>query len=86
MSAMFLPAGRAAPIRPGLLRRKGMGLPDWIRAGWRALATWRDRRRAIVCLRRMNDAQLRDLGITRLDVERVVRGEPATGRAAGGRP
>jgi uncharacterized protein YjiS (DUF1127 family) len=86
MSVMFLPEGRAAAIRDSALpRRNGMGLTGRLRAGWAALAAWQDRRRAILCLRQMTDTQLRDLGITRLDVERVVRGEPVTGNRPGGR-
>lgn len=45
------------------------------RAALRALVAWRDRRRAVGHLRRLSDAQLRDLGVTRLDIERVVRGD-----------
>ncbi len=85
MSVMFLPAARTTAIGDaGRSRRNRIGLPGWVRAGWAALVAWRDRRRAIVCLRRMSDAQLRDLGITRLDVERVVRGEPVTGSRSQG--
>lgn len=67
-------------IAPSPARRAGL-VPDSIIAqavrGARQLAAaltrWRDRRKAIAQLRAMTDAQLRDIGIRRSEVDSVVR-------------
>lgn len=38
------------------------------------LTAWRERRRSIGHLRSMSDAQLRDIGVTRVQIERLARG------------
>lgn len=43
---------------------------------WRALMRQSQERRVIAHLRGMSDAQLRDLGLDRADILRVVRGRP----------
>ena len=78
------PAG--TPARMARLRDGGTtAIAAMFRAARAALATWRERRRAISHLRRLSDAQLRDLGITRLEIERAVHGGAGSGRSIRGR-
>ena len=41
----------------------------------RRLARWRDYRRAMIQLERLNENDLRDLGINRTDFEAIARGK-----------
>jgi|SRR5215471_7155620 len=43
-------------------------------AGWRAVALWRKRRRAVQELRALDDRSLRDIGLGRSEIESAVRG------------
>jgi uncharacterized protein YjiS (DUF1127 family) len=65
----------AALANIALLRRTRSRIPVWIRSAWAGLATWHERHRSAAHLRQLSDSQLRDLGITRLDIERAVRGQ-----------
>jgi uncharacterized protein YjiS (DUF1127 family) len=47
------------------------------RAGWSAYAAWRERRAAINELAALDDRTLRDLGLTRSEIEFVVRRDVA---------
>lgn len=57
------------PTAAGTMARKLASL-------WRALMRHAEERRAIAHLRGLSDAQLRDLGLDRADILRVVRGRP----------
>ena len=43
-------------------------------AGWRAVALWHKRRRAVQELRALDDRSLRDIGLGRSEIECAVRG------------
>ena len=45
---------------------------SWLRRYWNYLCTWRAHRDAIKQLNRLNDAQLKDIGITRADIDRLI--------------
>lgn len=64
----------AAARRGRLSPRPASRLMDLARVTWAALTAWNERRRAIGHLMAMHDAQLRDIGIDRSDVEAAVRG------------
>lgn len=48
---------------------------DLARGSWSALTHWRDRRRAADLMRSLSDLQLRDLGIARVEIEQMMRGD-----------
>lgn len=45
---------------------------SWVRRYWNYLCTWRYHRQAIKQLNRLTDAQLKDIGITRSDIDRLI--------------
>jgi uncharacterized protein YjiS (DUF1127 family) len=45
---------------------------SWIKRYWNYLCTWRQHRAAIKQLNRLTDAQLKDIGISRSDIDRLV--------------
>jgi uncharacterized protein YjiS (DUF1127 family) len=45
---------------------------SWFRRYWNYLCTWRQHRDAIKQLNRLTDAQLKDIGISRSDIDRLV--------------
>ena len=45
---------------------------SWVRRYWNYLCTWRSHRQAIKQLNRLNDQQLKDIGINRSDIDRLV--------------
>lgn len=45
---------------------------SWIRRYWNFLCTWRKHRRIIKDLNTLTNAQLKDIGITRGDIDRLV--------------
>ena len=45
---------------------------SWLRRYWNYLCTWRQHRDAIKQLNRLTDAQLKDIGISRSDIDRLV--------------
>jgi uncharacterized protein YjiS (DUF1127 family) len=63
----------------GLLRglfRLLLRLPLAIVAGWRAVALWHMRRRAVRELNEFDDRALHDMGIRRSEIENAVYGRP----------
>jgi uncharacterized protein YjiS (DUF1127 family) len=56
----------------GLLRALGHRAAAVASAGWNAYAAWRERRAAINELAALDDRTLRDLGLTRSEIEYVV--------------
>lgn len=69
MSTLPGRAGSAAPAPVATLVRR-------IESAWRAIACRSDERRTVAHLRSLTDAQLRDLGIARADILRIVCGRP----------
>jgi len=72
---------QARLARTRALRELSRGLAEvWVRAaatlvaGWRAIALWRKRRRAVRELRALDDRTLRDIGLGRSEIECAVRG------------
>ena len=61
----------------GLLRALGYRTAAVASAGWNAYAAWRERRAAINELAALDDRTLRDLGLTRSEIEYVVRRDSA---------
>ena len=57
------------------------GLPAVAKRWWVAYITWRIKRAAIAQLCSMSDRELKDIGLTRSDITRAVRGEEARDRA-----
>jgi uncharacterized protein YjiS (DUF1127 family) len=45
---------------------------SWIKRYWNYLCTWREHRKAIKQLNRLSDKQLKDIGISRSDIDRLV--------------
>jgi uncharacterized protein YjiS (DUF1127 family) len=76
MSTLSSAAGR--PAQPGA----SGGLVPWIEAGAHALLAYLDRRAAIKTLRGLDDRALRDIGISRCQIEAAVGGalNPAMGK------
>ncbi|TAI61564.1 DUF1127 domain-containing protein [Bradyrhizobium sp. Leo170] len=76
MSTLSSAAGR--PVRP----RSSGGLVRWIEAGAHALLGYLERRAAIKTLRGLDDRALRDIGISRCQIEAAVGGalNPAMGK------
>lgn len=68
MTVTPIPAGRTA-VQPSSRR-----VAELLRGAWSRFVAWRERRRAVAHLRSLSDSQLRDLGITRMEIERLVRG------------
>jgi uncharacterized protein YjiS (DUF1127 family) len=56
------------------------GLAASLKRWWAAYAAWRSRRAAMVALCKMSDHELKDMGLRRCDIPRVVRGEMAGDR------
>jgi uncharacterized protein YjiS (DUF1127 family) len=76
MSTLSSAAGRTAqPASSG-------GLVRWIEAGAHALLAYLGRRAAIKTLRELDDRALRDIGISRCQIESAVGGalNPAMGK------
>jgi len=57
------------------------GLAATLQRWWLAYITWRIERAAIAQLWSMSDRELKDIGLTRSDLPRVVRGEATRDRA-----
>lgn len=45
---------------------------SWVWRYWNYLRTWRYHREAIKQLNRLTDDQLKDIGITRADIDRLI--------------
>ena len=45
---------------------------SWFRRYWNFLCTWRTHRDTIKHLNRMSDHELKDIGISRADIDRMV--------------
>ena len=45
---------------------------SWVRRYWNYLCTWRQHRQAIKQLNKLSDAQLKDIGLSRSDIDRLV--------------
>jgi uncharacterized protein YjiS (DUF1127 family) len=56
------------------------GLAASLKRWWAAYAAWRDRRAAMVALCKMSDLELKDMGLRRCDIPRVLRGDVARDR------
>jgi uncharacterized protein YjiS (DUF1127 family) len=76
MSTLSSAAGR--PAQPGAAD----GLIPWIEAGAQVLLAYLDRRAAVKTLRGLDDRALRDIGISRCEIEAAVGGalNPAMGK------
>ncbi len=61
----------------GITRALGDRAAAVASAGWNAYAAWRERRAAIKELAALDDRTLRDLGLTRSEIEYVVRQDSA---------
>jgi len=61
----------------GLMRALGHRAAATASAGWSAYADWRERRAAVKELAALDDRTLRDLGLTRSEIEYVVRRDVA---------
>jgi uncharacterized protein YjiS (DUF1127 family) len=80
-SHQALPGARAAALPPAEWRSKSPAAgADWrvslmrvVAACWSSLSARRHRRRAIEELRSLDDRSLRDIGISRSDIEYIVR-------------
>jgi uncharacterized protein YjiS (DUF1127 family) len=66
--------GTAALGRGGALPRRGKGVLAVARRAWVAYMAWRIERVAIEQLRAMSDRQLKDIGLTRSEIEAAARG------------
>lgn len=45
---------------------------NWFKRYWKYLCTWRAHRKAIKQLNTLTDDQLKDIGITRGDIDRLI--------------
>ena len=70
--ASDLPA--AAAIAEAVPCAPGRRLRAMLERSWRAWAQWRERRRAIRYLSALGDRQLKDIGISRSQIEPAVMG------------
>jgi uncharacterized protein YjiS (DUF1127 family) len=59
------------------------GLTATLKRWWVAYITWRIEQAAIARLWSMSERELKDIGLTRSDLPRVVRGEAARDRTLG---
>jgi len=59
----------------GRARSRGRTPVNTLKKWWMAYLTWRIERVAILQLVAMSDRQLEDIGLTRSQIERAVRGE-----------
>lgn len=71
MSQISSTLGRADSAAGAVLRNVGSALNRW----WAAYIDWRLKQLAIAQLRGMSDRELRDIGISRSEIEVAVRGE-----------
>ncbi|MCP8937612.1 DUF1127 domain-containing protein [Alsobacter sp. SYSU M60028] len=62
------------PTLPDWTRRWALAAARGVVAAARALQDWRERREARRLLARWTDAQLKDIGVSRGDVDRAVSG------------
>jgi uncharacterized protein YjiS (DUF1127 family) len=69
MSMISTPMERRDSAAGSLLRRAGGALTRW----WLSYVEWRLEQISISQLRSMNDCELRDIGISRSEIEFVVR-------------
>jgi uncharacterized protein YjiS (DUF1127 family) len=71
MSTIFsTPQSKAGQFR-------GQWLLAVLKRWWVAYTTWRDEEKAIAQLMSMNDWELKDIGLVRSDIARIVRGQAA---------
>jgi uncharacterized protein YjiS (DUF1127 family) len=66
--------GTAALPRGGALPGRGTGIGAFVKRAWVAYMTWRIERVAIEQLRAMSDRQLKDIGLTRSEINAAARG------------
>jgi uncharacterized protein YjiS (DUF1127 family) len=66
--------GTATLARGGALPGRGNGILAFARRAWIAYMTWRIERVAIEQLGAMSDRQLKDIGLTRSEIEAAARG------------
>jgi uncharacterized protein YjiS (DUF1127 family) len=64
----------------GLMRALGHRAAAVASAGWNAYADWRERRAAVKELAALDDRTLKDLGLTRSEIEFVVRRDAVRSR------
>ena len=76
ISSAILPAGSASDARRGTI---GAALKGW----WMAYVNWRMERLAVYRLQSMSDRELKDMGVSRAQIEFAVRGETAPRAIAG---
>jgi uncharacterized protein YjiS (DUF1127 family) len=57
------------------VRSRGSGLIATVKTWWMSYLTRRIERAAIIQLHGMSDRELQDIGLTRSQIERTVRGE-----------
>ena len=70
ISSAILPAGSASDARRKTI---GAALKGW----WMAYVNWRMERLAISRLHSMSDRELKDMGVSRAQIEFAVKGERA---------
>lgn len=76
MMVALMPERRAEMSPAPLLGNEDLHpMLDLARDGWSALTVWRDRRRAAGMMRSLSDLQLRDLGVARVEIEQMMRGD-----------
>ena len=73
MSMIPTTAERPARADNGVRTTLAAAMKRW----WVAYIEWRIEHGAILALRSMSDRELSDLGITRAEITRAVKGEPA---------
>jgi len=74
MTASAAPVSSCALADKSWTARLASGLRRW----WTAYATWRLKRTALIQLAAMSDRDLRDIGLTRGEIENTVWDEAAT--------
>jgi uncharacterized protein YjiS (DUF1127 family) len=76
MSMIF---NQSAALR-GMARSDALWVARMVRRCWEALLTWQLEHTAAAQLLSMSDRELRDIGLSRSEIERAVKGELPRGR------
>jgi uncharacterized protein YjiS (DUF1127 family) len=77
VAVMALPRSAASGVR-GVVRALGNRAAAAASEGWSGYTAWRKRRAAVGELAALDDRTLKDLGLTRSEIESVVYGRDAT--------